>query len=113
MLTRLTADISAKLIERGATAASTPMLNSTIAAVAPRFGVVVSERAVASALPVLGALGGATINMLFVRHFQRIAHGHFTIRRLEREYGAEAVQTYYRGLTFVAPEPERLEAGRR
>jgi hypothetical protein len=33
------------------------------------------------------------------------------IRRLEREYGAEAVQAYYRALTFTR-EPEWRVAGR-
>ena len=41
----------------------------------------------ASAVPVLGAVGGATVNFVFMNHFQRVAHGHFTIRRLERMYG--------------------------
>jgi hypothetical protein len=63
--------------------------------VATRFGVVVSERSAASALPVLGAVGGATVNMLFMNHFQRVAHGHFVIRRLERQYGPAVVRKLY------------------
>jgi hypothetical protein len=100
---RLISGASAAMIERGAAAASTPALSAVVASVAPRFGVVVSERAAASALPVFGALGGATLNMLFVRHFQRAAHGHFTIRRLERLYGADVVGAYYRGLVLKSP----------
>jgi hypothetical protein len=49
----------------------------------------------AQAVPVIGALGGATINLLFVDHFQDVARGHFIIRRLEREYGKEEVQKEY------------------
>jgi hypothetical protein len=37
--------------------------------------------------PVVGAVGGAAVNLIFMNHFQRIAEGHFTIRRLERIYG--------------------------
>ena len=47
------------------------------AEIASRFGVVVSERSAASAMPVLGALGGATVNMMFMNHFQRIAQRPF------------------------------------
>jgi hypothetical protein len=31
-------------------------------------------------------------------HFQQIAEGHFTIRRLERRYGREAVRNLYRSI---------------
>jgi hypothetical protein len=100
---RLISGASAALAERGTASYSGPVIRAMIEAIAPRFGLVVSERVAASALPVLGALGGATLNMLFVRHFQRTAHGHFTIRRLERLYGSEVVGAYYRGLALKAP----------
>jgi hypothetical protein len=47
-------------------------------------------------VPVVGAAGGATVNVLFITHFQAMAGGHFTVRRLERKYGAELVQARYR-----------------
>jgi hypothetical protein len=49
----------------------------------------------AQGVPVIGALGGATINVLFADHFQDVARGHFAVRRLERKYGNEAVRTAY------------------
>ena len=107
VFSRLVADATAGLVERGAAAASGPAMSAMIAAIAPRFGLVVSERAAASALPLVGALGGATLNLLFVRHFQRTAHGHFTIRRLERRYGPEVVRAYYRGLVLKTAPPRR------
>jgi hypothetical protein len=61
--------------------------------------VVVSERAAASALPVIGALGGATVNVLFMNHFQRVAQGHFMVRRLERQYGRDVVRELYEGFS--------------
>jgi hypothetical protein len=94
-LTRLAGDASAVLLERGVAGASGPVVGSLIAEVAGRFGIVVSERAAAGALPVLGALGGATVNVLFMNHFQRVAEGHFTIRRLERQYGPDVVRRLY------------------
>ena len=63
--------------------------------IAARFGVVVSQKVAAQAVPVLGALSGAVINSLFIDHFQRLARGHFTIRRLERTYGKGTVRLAY------------------
>jgi EcsC protein family len=96
LLTRLTQDASALLLERGvANAASTTVVSSFVTEIASRFGLVASERAAASALPVIGAVGGATVNVIFMNHFQRLAHGHFTIRRLERHYGSAVVHRRY------------------
>lgn len=68
-----------------------PVLARLIAQVSTRFGVVVSQKAAAQATPILGALGGAAVNIAFTRHFQSLARGHFTVRRLERAYGREIV----------------------
>jgi hypothetical protein len=38
------------------------------------------------AAPILGALGGGGINSSFSDHYQDVAQGHFTVRRLERKY---------------------------
>ena len=35
---------------------------------------------------------------VFMDHFQDIAHGHFTVRRLERRYGLDAVQAAYQSI---------------
>ena len=75
--------------------AGAPALVRFIQAVAQRFGVQVSEKAAAQAVPAIGAVGGATINALFMDHFQDMAHGHFTIRRLERKYGEDLIRQEY------------------
>jgi EcsC protein family len=95
LLSRLTANASTLLLERSTADLSAPMVGGLVTEIASRFGVVVSERSAASALPVLGAVGGATVNVLFMNHFQRIARGHFAIRRLERRYGASVVRRLY------------------
>lgn len=95
LLGRLAADAGALLLERSAANLSAPVVGSLVSEIATRFSVVVSERSAASALPVLGAVGGATVNFLFMSHFQRVARGHFAIRRLEREYGASVVRRLY------------------
>jgi hypothetical protein len=69
-----------------------------IGLIASRFGIVVSEKAAAQAIPILGAAGGALINTIFIGHYQDMARGHFIVRRLEKVHGAEPVEEAYRGL---------------
>src|SRR5215203_5347311 len=45
--------------------------------IASRFGVVVSQKVAAQAVPVLGAISGAVVNSLFAGHFQTLARGAF------------------------------------
>jgi hypothetical protein len=33
---------------------------------------------------------------MFMDHFERVAQGHFILRRLEREHGRELIQQLYR-----------------
>jgi hypothetical protein len=66
--------------------------------VASRFSINVSEKAAAQAVPVVGAIGGAIINTLFIDHFQDMAKGHFVVRRLERSHGREAIERAYEGV---------------
>lgn len=63
--------------------------------VVERFGLQYTEKLAAQAVPVLGAVGGATVNTIFIRHFQAVARGHFTVRQLERQYGEAAVRAAY------------------
>lgn len=72
-----------------------PPVVQWMARVAARFGVVVSQQAAAKAVPVLGAVAGAAVNVAFTEHFQRLAEAHFILRRLEKRYGTEAVQAAF------------------
>lgn len=69
-----------------------------VAAVAARFGVVVSQQAAAKAVPILGAAAGAAINVVFMDHFQKMAQGHFIIRRLEKRHGTDSIRRAYDSL---------------
>ncbi|MEF9674244.1 EcsC family protein [Pseudomonas sp. PCH446] len=69
-----------------------------IATIAERFSINVGEKAAAQAIPAIGAVGGALINLAFINHFQDMARGHFIVRKLERRYGQEAVQRLYQSL---------------
>jgi hypothetical protein len=55
----------------------------------------VSQKLAAQAIPAVGAVGGATVNLIFMDHYQSMARAHFTVRRLEKMYGKEIVQTAY------------------
>ena len=66
-----------------------------LAPIVARFGAVVSEKLAAQTVAVIGAVGGAAVNLAFIEHFQSLARGHFAVRRLERIYGAEAVRAEY------------------
>jgi uncharacterized YccA/Bax inhibitor family protein len=94
-LARSVSEAAQHLAQRGVTAKSTPALLRFVTQVATRFGVVVSDKAVAQALPLVGAAGGGLINFLFMLQFQRTARGHFIIRRLEQRYGEEQVRQQY------------------
>ncbi len=94
-LAKAMADAAKHIAERGLVQEGAPVIARMVAALASRFGTVVSEKVAAQAVPVLGAAGGATINVLFMSHFQDVARGHFTVRRLERQYGREVVRSEY------------------
>ena len=70
-------------------------LSKFIQYIASRFGIVITEKMAAQAVPIIGAATGATINTLFMDFYQDMAKGHFVIKRLEDIYGFEAVQKAY------------------
>jgi uncharacterized protein (DUF697 family) len=80
---------------RGVVDESASAIVRLLAQIGSRFGVVVSQKVAAQAVPVLGAIGGAAVNAAFVDHFQTLARGHFTVRRLERTYGRGTVRLAY------------------
>jgi hypothetical protein len=84
--------------EKGFAQKGAPALVRLIASIAERFSIQVSEKAAFQVLPLIGAAGGALINTLFIDHFQSVARGHFTVRRLERKYGQEIVKTEYESI---------------
>jgi hypothetical protein len=86
---------AARFVTERGVAEGAPALVRLAAQIASRFGVVVSQKVAAQAVPVVGAIGGAAVNAAFMNHFQAIARGHFTVRRLERAYGKAPVQVDY------------------
>lgn len=103
-----TADELAVMLQKG----SAPAVLTFIAKIAAQFDIAVSQKVLAQAVPVVGALGGAAVNVAFIDHFNRIARFHFGIRQLERLYGADRVQEIYRSAahTLKAKQGGKLVA---
>ena len=97
-MAKAVSDAVRHVAERGLGEKGAPALVRFILAVASRFSINVSEKAAAQALPVVGAIGGAVINTMFIDHYQRMARGHFVVRRLERTHGEDEVRRAYHEL---------------
>jgi len=97
-LARAISEAAQFIAERGFAEEGAPAIVRLIAKLADRFSVSVSEKAAAQAVPVVGVVGGAIVNLIFIDHFQDVARGHFTVRRLERAYGPEIVRAEYERL---------------
>lgn len=97
-LAKAVSEASQHLARKGVIDKSSPILVKLIAQISSRFGVQVSEKLAAQAVPVIGAAGGAVINTLFIDHFQAMARGHFIVLRLEKKYGEDTVIHAYNTL---------------
>ncbi len=97
-LARAVSEAARYIAEKGLAEEGAPALVRLIGLIATRFGLVISEKVAAEAVPVIGAAGGALINMLFIDHFQETARGHFIVRRLERTYGVDEIRSLYEQL---------------
>ncbi|KAB1592844.1 EcsC family protein [Burkholderia cepacia] len=89
---------SSDITTKGIAAHSSAAVFKLVQTVASRFSVQVTEQMAAKSIPAIGAVLGATVNTLFIDHFQQMAHGHFTVRRLERKYGPAAVKAAYQAI---------------
>jgi hypothetical protein len=97
-MAKAVSDAIQHLAGNGLSQKGAPAIIRLIALITSRFSIVVSEKAAAQAVPVLGAFGGAVINALFIDHFQNMGKGHFIVRRLERAHGPEQVKRIYKEL---------------
>jgi hypothetical protein len=98
LLAGAVSEAASHVAAKGLTQKGAPVLARLTALIAGRFGAAVSEKVAAQALPVVGAVGGAAINTLFMDHFRKTARSHFTVRRLERRYGPDPVRAVYEAL---------------
>ncbi|MCX4160463.1 MULTISPECIES: EcsC family protein [Paraburkholderia] len=86
---------SSEIASKGFATHGSAALLRLVNTIAARFSVQVSEQVAAKSIPAIGAVLGAMVNTVFIDHFQQVAHGHFTVRRLERQYGTETVEAAY------------------
>ncbi|MCC6233834.1 MAG: EcsC family protein [Verrucomicrobiales bacterium] len=97
-LAKVVTEALGSLAGRSAITETAPAAVRLVTSLASRFGVVVSEQVAAKAVPVLGAAAGAAINVVFMDHFQRMAEGHFILKRLEQRHGTRAIRRLYETL---------------
>jgi hypothetical protein len=102
ILARTVGEAAEFVAEKGLVQEGAPALVRLITNLASRSSVSVSEKAILQAVPLIGAAGGAAVNLLFIAHFQRMARGHFIVRRLERAHGKVEVQRAYEGPVLTA-----------
>ncbi len=106
VLSKTVSEAARVFAERGIAQRSSPIIVELITAIGSRFGLVVSEKVAAGAIPVVGAIGGAAVNLAFMEHFQKLAKAHFGIRRLERHDGPEEVLRVYNEYAAIVRERE-------
>jgi EcsC protein family len=95
VLARGLAQAADTVFNKGAAHGGSALALRLLSPIVARFGAVVSEKLAAQAVTVVGAIGGAAVNLAFIEHFQHLARGHFAVRRLERIYGEDAVHAEY------------------
>lgn len=83
------------LAAKGMTERGAPAMVTLINRIAAYFAIPVSEKLIAETIPIIGALSGSALNLIFISHFQRMAEGHFAVRELERKYGRNVVRAAY------------------
>ncbi|GAB7539305.1 EcsC family protein [Burkholderia sp. 3C] len=91
---------SSEIASKGFATHGSAALLRLVQVIASRFSAQVTEQIAAKSIPALGAVLGATVNTLFMDHFQQAAHGHFAVRRLERKYGLPAVEAAYQAIAI-------------
>ena len=105
LLAKTVSEAGRYVVAQGLSDQGAPVLVRLIGQIASRFGLVVSEKLAAQAVPLIGAAGGAAVNYAFAEHFQSLAFGHFTVRRLERIYGGPLVRAEYARLATPETTP--------
>jgi hypothetical protein len=84
-------------------------VNVLIRSAAGRFGLVLSEKFLAQAVPVAGAVSGGALNWAFTDYYQKMARVHFTLRALEKRTGQpEKVRAAFGEMVGTARDRRRI-----
>ncbi len=94
-LSKSLGDAAQQISLYGISKESGPALIRLVNAVSLKFSVPVTEKLLVQSLPIVGAASGASVNLVFIRHYQKMAAAHFRIRQLERKYGEAQVKQVY------------------
>lgn len=94
------AEQGTKNIIKNIASQSTSPVAKFVSQIASRYSIQVGEKFAAQAIPVIGAVAGASINVTFISHFQKMASAHFAMRQLERKYGKENLQSFYQQISL-------------
>ena len=89
-----------------------PALVKLLGKISQQFELRVSEKLMAQAVPLVGAVGGATVNVLFTEHFNAVARYHFGIRHLETRWGKATVGALYQEAAERCRGPEHRTPSR-
>ncbi len=110
MLSKELAEIAARQATKNiAPTQSGKWLTAIIEKVATRFGIVITEKAAAQAVPIMGAISGAALNTLFTDFYQDMAKGHFIVKRLEAQYGFLVIKDAYEKIAHSTAANNPLE----
>ncbi len=96
LLAKSMSDAASRLTVQELSKQSSPALVKLLKTIATRFSITVSEKMAAQSIPAIGAIGGASINLLFIRYFQEIAEAHFAVRFLEKKYTTEHIEKLFK-----------------
>jgi hypothetical protein len=84
-------------------------VNLLIKSAASRFGMVVSEKILAQAVPLAGAIAGGALNYAFTDYYQSMARVQFCLRALDRRTGQPAqVRSCFTSMVQAARDRRRI-----
>jgi hypothetical protein len=76
-------------------------VQNLITAIVPRITAVLGQKLAAQAVPLVGAVSGATLNAAYLSYYREIAHVRFQLLKLAKVHGDDAVMSEFR--IAVAP----------
>jgi hypothetical protein len=74
---------------------SAPALITLVARIAARFEIQITDKLLAQAVPVAGAIGGAAFNLMFTNYYNDCARFHFGLKKIEKSCGREETQKLF------------------
>ena len=84
-----------------------------VARAAEKFALTLNTRLPSQAVPILGALSGAAVNLAFVSYYEKMAEVHFRILRLSELYSQEEISAAYAAVLARPVRKARWRLGKR